>query len=134
MHKYTNELFNFIISTDKITKYQVNIELLLAKFPNIEILFEKLLVNQLYFHHYPLSNDQFDLLVEYQSICGTYLFMDYISVAYIDKISSFDDLVDILSATFRIIKHSGFNNIITNLLINEKINYFDSLSTLMNNI
>ncbi|MFA5542528.1 MAG: flagellin lysine-N-methylase [Bacilli bacterium] len=104
---------------------------LINKFKNIEIMFEKLLINHLYFIQFPFTYNTKTLWEEYISICGVYLFTSYITIGYMNDKEKNEDLIDVLSASFRLIDHTNFSKNINSFFNNENIMTLEQISILI---
>lgn len=99
--------------------------------PDWEILFEKMLVNNLFFRQFPFRPFAESLSDEFAALCGTYLFLRYMALVMMKGDRSRTDFVDLSAKSFRFIAHSRFEHNVILLLREEKAADFDSLSLLI---
>jgi len=76
--------------------------------PYNEIMFEKMLVNNLFFREFPYRKGFAGLDAEFVAFAGTYLFLRYLSLALMRDGSDIGDFVDIMAKVFRVVSHSAF--------------------------
>lgn len=98
--------------------------------PDGEILFEKMLVNHLFFRQFPFRQYAETLSDEFASLCGTYLFLRYLALVLMRGRTSRTDFVDLSAKAFRFIAHSRFEHNVLVLLREEGATDFDTLSRL----
>jgi lysine-N-methylase len=99
--------------------------------PNHEILFEKMLMNNLFFRQFPFQEFTSNFQEEFVYLCGAYMFTRFISLGYMRDKSTLEDFIDIMAKTFRVIAHIRFEKIIFQLLKRENAISFESLSKLI---
>ncbi len=112
-------------------KYQSALLHFESVLPNHEILFEKMLMNHLFFSQFPFSGSFKTLNDEFIGLCGTYVFLRFISISLMRLSKGVQDFIDIMAKTFRVIAHSSFDKTITSMLKNENAHSFDTLGILL---
>jgi len=100
-------------------------------FPNIEIMWEKIFINHLFFDQFPFSNTCETFWEEFESIIGVYLFTTYITLGYMATKATKEDFIDVVAAIFRLIAHTNFNRNIDILLHNEGITTLEQLASII---
>jgi len=114
----------------------VNSTYLLAKesyellLPNHEIMFEKMLINDLFFKQFPFQNN-FSVWDQYIALCGTYLLLRYLAVNLMLTKKTQDDFIDIVSKSFTVISHSEFDKQISSFFKRKNINNINTLAKIM---
>ena len=103
----------------------------LSVLPDGEILFEKMLVNHLFFRQFPFRQYAETLSDEFASLCGTYLFLRYLALVMMRGRSARSDFTDLCAKAFRFIAHSRFERNVLVLLREEGVADYDSLSHLV---
>jgi hypothetical protein len=89
------------------------------KFPDNEIFFEKMLVNEIYFRQFPYQKN-ISKTDQFLAIIGIYLLVKFLGTALIEENDNLDNLIDIFSKTFTVISHSDFDmQIISQLKANK---------------
>ncbi|MDD3123846.1 MAG: flagellin lysine-N-methylase [Candidatus Izemoplasmatales bacterium] len=99
--------------------------------PNHEIMFEKMLMNNLFFRQFPFQEFTSNFEEEFVYLCGAYLFTRYLSLGYMRDKSSIDDFVDIMARSFRVIAHFRFERNIFQLLKLQNAISYESLAKLI---
>lgn len=130
IENYSQKVINYF-DQDGIKLYQTGKIDLVKKFNNIEIMFEKLLINHLFFIQFPYTYNTKTIWEEYLSICGVYLFIRYITIGYMHDQNKIEDLIDVLSASFRLIDHTNFSKNLNLFLKNENILTLEQISVLI---
>ncbi|MDT8336439.1 MAG: flagellin lysine-N-methylase [Candidatus Izemoplasmatales bacterium] len=97
------------------------------QFPNHEIMFEKMLINDLFFKQFPFQKN-FKLWDQYLSICGTYVLLRYLAINLSYSKDTSEDLIDILSKTFTVIDHSEFDKELADYFNDNNLNNLDILA------
>ena len=128
---YAEEAINYFAQGDEIDQYKKAKKHLNELFPNIEIMFEKIIHNYLIFEQFPFSKDINNIWSDFISLSGVFLFIKYITLGYMGNRFSLNDFVDVISASFRLINHSNFYRIINQLLLQENIMNLEQLSVLI---
>lgn len=100
-------------------------------FPNHETIFEKLLINQMFFKQFPFQPKFKTFEDEFIGLAGLYVIIRYLVVPLMRRHHSKEDLIDILSRLFRVVSHSQFEYNIMILLKRENVQDIDSLSRLI---
>ncbi|MBN2540725.1 MAG: flagellin lysine-N-methylase [Bacilli bacterium] len=98
-----------------------------AILPNHEILFEKTLVNNIFFRQFPFQDYTDNFKDEFIALCGKYLIMRYLTIGLMTKYKSKNDFIDIIARIFRTIAHTGFEK---NVMIRLKQKGYHLVSTL----
>lgn len=99
--------------------------------PDGEILFEKMLVNHLFFRQFPFRQYAETFSEEFAALAGTYLFLRYLALVMMKGRTTRTDFVDLAAKAFRLIAHSRFEHNVIVLLRKEGITDFDALSRLV---
>lgn len=128
---YSEQVFNYLSGGDEIEQYLKAKKHFYEVFPNKEIMFDKILVNHLFFIQFPFSNKYETLWDEFESLCGVFMFIRFISICYMADKSKVEDFVDVISAAFRLIGHTNFDLNVTLLLKRENITTLEQLSILI---
>ena len=100
-------------------------------FKNHEILFEKMMMNDLFFRGFPQQDFTLSYYDEYITLCALYIFIRYISIHMMKSYDKLENYIDILSRTFRVIAHTRFGKNMMNQLKKLKLTDFDTLGTLI---
>jgi hypothetical protein len=96
-----------------------------------EVMFEKIIINYLFYSQFPFSRQLYSIWDEFASLCGIYLFLRYLTIGYMAEKSSLSDFIDAVSAAFRLISHTSFDRNIDILLKQENITSLDQLANLV---
>ena len=99
--------------------------------PNHEILFEKMMINDLFFRQFPFQEHTMSFYDEFISLCGLYSFIRYISIHMMVNHQTIEEYIDILARTFRVIAHTKFGKNIMNQLKRYQLSDYDSLGILI---
>lgn len=98
------------------------------KFSNHEVLFEKMLINNLFFKQFPDQEHTVNYLDEYISFSGLYIFLRYLVLASINDINNIDDFINLMTKLFRVIGHTRFERNMVIFLKNQGINSLEKTS------
>ena len=98
--------------------------------PNHEILFEKLLINDIFFKQFPFQKN-FSVWDQYIALCGTYLLLRYLAINLMFYKRTKDDFIDIISKSFTVITHSEFDKLISSLYKRKNINNINTLAKII---
>lgn len=128
---YSEHVFNYLSDGDEIEQYLKAKKHFNEIFPNSEIMFEKILVNHLFFIQFPFSSRYETLWDEFESLCGVFMFIRFLSICYMADKSKVEDFVDVISAAFRLIDHTSFDRNVSLLLKREDITTLEQLSVLI---
>lgn len=131
--RLTNELLEskkIFTSNDLEKVYLNNLEAINFKFPDLEIYFEKMLINDLFFKQFPFQANK-SFWNQYLALAGTYVLLRYTVIGLVEKENNLNDLVDILSRAYTVISHSDFDNLISSLMISLKVREIDSLKKII---
>lgn len=128
---YTEQVLKYLESSDEIEQYLKAKQHFYEVFKDPEIMFEKILVNHMFFNQFPFSQKYSNLMDEFKSLCGVFMFIKFISICYMADKTNLEDFVDVISASFRLISHSNFDQNVSLLLKSENVETFDQLSTLI---
>lgn len=128
---YSEHVFNYLSDGDEIQQYLKAKKHFNEIFPNSEIMFEKILVNHLFFIQFPFSSRYETLWDEFESLCGVFMFIRFLSICYMADKSKVEDFVDVISAAFRLIDHTSFDRNVSLLLKREDITTLEQLSVLI---
>lgn len=102
-----------------------------AVLPDHEILFEKMLVNDLFFRQFPFRDRSAFLDESFVALAGTYAFIRYLALSLMRTKSDREEFIDIMAATFRVVGHTRFDRNIAALLRDEEVASFDALATML---
>jgi hypothetical protein len=114
-----------------LEKYESTLKHFDQILPNQEILFEKMLINNLFFRQFPFQAFSGTLTDAFISLCGTYLFIRYLSICLMRDRNGLEDFIDLMAKTFRVITHTSFERNIMILLKNENAADLESLGKLI---
>lgn len=128
---YSEQVFKYLSDGDEVEQYLKAKKHFYEIFPNAEIMFEKILVNHLFFVQFPFSSKYENLWDEFESLCGVFMFIRFISICYMADKFKVEDFVDVISAAFRLIGHTNFDLNVTLLLKRENITTLEQLSILI---
>ncbi len=98
---------------------------------NHEVLFEKMIINDLFFRQFPNQDFTLNYYDEFITLSSLYLFVRYISIHIMKQYHQIEDYIDILAKTFRVIAHTKFGKNMMNQLKSLKLTEFDTLGTLI---
>jgi len=129
--EYCQENENYYKEGDLLAKYHSSLTHFEETLPNHEILFEKMMLNQLFFSQFPFSDTAKPFYDEFIGLCGTYLFIRFIAISLMRFSNSLQHFIDVMAKTFRVIAHSSFDRSITSLLKNENATNFATLGVLI---
>jgi len=110
--------------------YQNNLQHFEDIFTNNEIMFEKMLINDLFFKQFPFQSN-LSFFDQFISICGSFMLLRYLSINLMWNKSFQEDLIDILSRTFTVISHSEFDRQLLNYLEKAGLNNMFELSKIL---
>ena len=96
-----NEIENVILVEQK--------EKLYKKFPNFNIMLEKMIINHMHFKDYASNCENILGDRNYLAILSSVFFVLFTAIALIDEIDDNNDLVDNLAKLFRVLGHSNFD-------------------------
>jgi hypothetical protein len=88
--------------------------------PDVEIAFEKMLINHLFFRQFPFQEPTASFADEFASLVGTYSFIRYLAVVMMRVKHTAEAFIDLMAKAFRIIAHTRFEHNILVLLRNEE--------------
>ena len=131
--RLTNELLEtkkIFDSNDLEKVYLNNLKSINLKFPDLEIYFEKMLINDLFFKQFPFQTNN-SLWNQYLALVGTYALLRYTVIGLVEKENNLNDLVDILSRAYTVISHSDFDRLISRLMKTGKADGIDSLNKII---
>ena len=101
------------------------------KFINHEILFEKMMINDLFFRQFPFQEYTTNFYDEFITLCALYSFIRYISINATKEVDTLEQYIDLLAKTFRVIAHTKFGKNMMNQLKKFKQTDFDALASLI---
>jgi lysine-N-methylase len=101
------------LMTVKYTSAAMHLESIL---PDWQILFEQLFVNHMFYNKFPYTDHQENTTDAFLTLVITYAFLRINILGYMSDNSSQENLIDFLAAMFRLIEHSNFKFIASNLL------------------
>ena len=93
-------------------------------FPKLDIYFEKLFANHIFYKGFPCSFDQptnHTLADEYAPLCAAYALSVFVTAAALPDNPTLNDFVDILASLFRVIEHSRFDTFIASIMKRQDI-------------
>jgi hypothetical protein len=82
---------------------------------NWEILFEQMFVNHMFFNNFPYKEQESDPSNAFHSLILSYSFLRFHLLGYMSDKENQEDIIDYLSAMFRVIEHSNFRAVALNL-------------------
>lgn len=85
-------------------------------FPDLDIFFEHLLVNYMYFSVFPFQDGIDSLNQGFVSICAVYTLLRFLVIGNCGKKFSKASLIDTVSAFFRHVSHTNFERYVSKLL------------------
>jgi hypothetical protein len=94
--------------------------------PNHEVLFEKMIINDLFFKQFPYQIN-FPAEGQILALVATYFLLRYVSIALMKNQDSIEGFVDIVSKTFTVTSHSVFDRQIANLMRDKHLADYNSL-------
>jgi hypothetical protein len=97
-------------SQDAAGRYDITMRRLGEAFPNLDILFEKMFVNHLFFMRFPFDGRSGDRARAPIALCGTYLFLLLVALANVDATKGLDDFIAVMARTFRVLAHADFGH------------------------
>lgn len=113
--------------SDVISTYNKVLERFKHNFPNHEVMFEKMLINDLFFKQFPFQKN-FKPWDQYLSVIGTYVLLRHLALNLSYSKDTIEDLVDILSKTFTVIGHSEFDRELAGYFNDYGLNNLDILA------
>lgn len=125
-----NQVQNVYKDGDYLDKYNKALNSFNNAFPNHEIMFEKMLINDLFFKKFPF-NPYSGFYNQYMTVCGTYILIRYLTINLIESHQSKEALIDLLSRIFTVISHSEFDNNLVQHLQNAGIYKLDQIEILI---
>jgi len=84
-------------------------------FSNHEIMFEKVIINDLFFKQFPFQTN-FNVKDQYIALCGTYILLRYLSISLMYTKTTIEDFIDLISKTYTVISHSSFDAVISTFI------------------
>ena len=117
--------------TDVKIKHQYQNETFMNLFPNYEIIFEKLLNNNIFYKQFPFQDYTNNFTDEFIALAGKYFILKYITINLVTAESTQEDLVDLWTRMFRTIAHTGFEKNIMILLKKMKLVDLDIIGKLI---
>jgi len=109
------------------SQYKLALSHFESAFPTHEIMFEKMLVNSLFFRQFPFQDFSANFYEEFISLCGMYAFTRYLSLPIMFGKHQLESFIDLMSKAYRVISHTRFERTILALLKSEEIREYDSL-------
>ena len=91
------------------TGFRRRYDTLCIMFPDFNLTQENMMVNHFFYEKFPYSETREDEAEEFVSLCGLIGFLDVITAGNVERIGSRDDMVDLLSHSFRMIEHTSFH-------------------------
>jgi hypothetical protein len=128
---YSEKVFKLLSQGNEIDQYLNAKKHFYEIFKNPEIMFEKILVNHLFFTQFPFSNKYETLWDEFESFCGVFMFIRFLAICYMVDKYSLNDFVDVISAAFRLIDHTNFDRNVDLLLKQENVTTLEQLEILI---
>lgn len=129
--EYFNEIEQLYSGSDIASVYKSKREHFNTVFTNHEILFEKVLTNNIYYKQFPFQDYTDNFTDEFIALAGKYFILKYICIHLLNKDANLEDLIDLLTKLFRVIAHTGFEKNIMILLKRLHLNQFDILGKLL---
>lgn len=129
--QYFSSIKQMYHEDDIVSTYKSKIEEFNVAFPNHEILFEKVLTNNIFYKQFPFQDYTNNFTDEFIALSGKYFILRYICINTLHKNSTQDDLIDLLTLLFRVIAHTGFEKNIMILFKQLNISDLDALGKLL---
>jgi hypothetical protein len=128
---YCDEFANYYQDDDRPKRYEAALNHFNQILSNQEIMFEKILINHLFFSQFPFQDRSRRFGDHFRSLCGTYLFIRHLSITSMLNHQNVDDFIDIMANMFRIISHTKFMNNVAIFLKNENVDELEMLAALI---
>ncbi len=91
-------------------------------FPDWEIGFENLLVNHMFFERFPYQDRPLSHREEIIALCAVYALLRCVCLGWMAAHDAEEDLVDVISAAFRLIDHASFDAYAASALMDLGVN------------
>ncbi len=111
--------------------YRQQVENFELHYPEYEIYYEKMLINNLFFREFPFQEYTKNFIEEYKALCGKYLIIRFLGITLTNEFSKIEDLIDIMAKVFRVIAHTKFEQTIVAILNNQGIDTYQDLGKLI---
>ena len=85
-------------------------------YPDYEVRFENIMNNHLFYERFPYSDKKESLLSKYATVCGIFILLKFITVAYTENKPTDEDFVDCVAGLFRCFEHSDCGRVINGRL------------------
>ena len=102
-----------------------------ALFANWEVFFENWLVNHMFFSQFPFQNRPVSLREEYYAICALYAILRFLALGWMAERTNTSDLIDAMSAAFRLIDHTNFDRYASYMLVQLGFTATDQIQALV---
>ncbi len=87
-----------------------------SNFPDYEIRFENILVNQMFFSQFPFGMNSNSACCEFMGLYVTYILMRFLCIGNLVEEPSDERFVDLCAALFRLVSHTDFGRTVTAIL------------------
>jgi len=131
IQSYANKALDYFNIDDKTDQYIKASLHLKDLFPSEEVMFEKTIINHLFFEQFPFSKNKNNFFESFKALCGVYLFIRYLVVGYMADKTSLNDFIDVMAAAFRLIDHTDFDKNIGIILQQEGVTTIEQLAVLI---
>lgn len=128
---YCDAFANYYQDIDRPKRYADALNHFNRILPNQEIVFEKILINHLFFSQFPFHDRSRRFSDHFRSLGGIYLLIRHLSITSMLTHQKVDDFVDIMADMFRIISHTKFMNNVAIFLKNANVDEFTTLAALI---
>ena len=108
LEPYAKVCFERYGGDDAEKRYQNDIEALERAFPTLPTGFENLMFNHMIFIHYPYADERISGADAIYGFAAAYAVLRVVCACHMAEHSSFDDLVDAVSAVFHLTEHTPF--------------------------
>lgn len=81
-------------------------------YPDHQARFENIILNHLFYERFPYSQNEESMLYKYATVCGIYILLKFITVAYTEHRPTDEDFVDCVAGLFRCFGHSECGRVI----------------------
>ena len=85
-------------------------------FPNWEVFYEHMLVNHMFFSQFPFQDRPESMHSEQVALCAVYTLLRFLGLGCMAERESASDLIDVMSAAFRLIGHTEFDRYAAHML------------------
>lgn len=127
----TRALEFFSNDSDSFSLYFDAKKVIEEAFPDLEIFFEHLLVNHMFFSLFPFQDRPDTLYQEFVTICAVYTLLRFLVIGNCGEKFDKNTLIDTASAFFRHVSHTDFERFVSKLLFDSGCHDIESLKKLL---